>query len=430
MKKIIYTTSLILLLAFKADDIVELESALNARTSMNFNRDAGNIRTTLSKGTSGRISEYKKLPSGNYGLKLKILNGPFKDQSYWVYYNNNGPALKLLDDKSQPIPEKKEPIAASLKKAETAVAKRDIASVRDPEEHAVSETLKNVEKINNGELSKTLEMTKSPCPPTLTETSKEANYQVGDLSYPFRETPSLGMNCSDKNMDSKIAHASNGDRGYDLCYDSKGIPQAFSVRNSGGNPIVTKNEYQIARSFDFQYTDRARSDMRLIISDQPDDTSSHAHWSVMTFLPRNVLPSIKKIGEELEVTLPTNEKIKFNAKTREIMGGVMTEGPMAQDDRGRAKPAAVNYTGSGVVIRADKIGDLPIGDIEKKDGTTAPSVSVATISKKGQKDCKVPARDIWYTNNDLGGEALVKKELVTDAGFNDFIVKKCGFSIY
>jgi hypothetical protein len=82
------------------------------------------------------------------------------------------------------------------------------------------------------------------------------------------------------------------------------------------------------------------------------------------------------------------------------------------------------------MIRANKKGDLPFGDIEKKDGTNAPSVSTAVITKKGAKDCKVESKDIWYTNYEKGGQVFIKPELATDEGMDVFLKNKCNFSIY
>jgi hypothetical protein len=234
----------------------------------------------------------------------------------------------------------------------------------------------------------------------------------------FAEAPLDPMACS------------SNDSGYTVCKTSDGTPQKFSLENKGGNSIVTKDEYYINRTFEFESNDLARSDMTMMVIDSPDEYTSHSTYSVMVFLPRSVLPSIKKSGDELIVTLPTKEKVHFNSKTKEITGGVFTEGPMEQNERKKAKPANVKYQGKGVLIRADKSGDLPIGDTESRDGAKLPSSSTAVISKAGYPDCKVPAKDIWYTDYTKKGNVFVKRELGTDVQMDEFLRKRCGFSIF
>jgi hypothetical protein len=130
------------------------------------------------------------------------------------------------------------------------------------------------------------------------------------------------------------------------------------------------------------------------------------------------------------VTLPNKEKMIFNANSKEIVGGVFTERPQSINKRGNANPIDLTYSGNGVVIRSSKNGDLPYGDIEKKDGSRAPSISKAYISKKGFKDCEVDAKDIWYTDSQRGNKSLIKKEFASDEQLDKFIKSHCGFSIY
>ena len=149
-----------------------------------------------------------------------------------------------------------------------------------------------------------------------------------------------------------------------------------------------------------------------------------------SFSPRSVLPSIKEVDDELNVTLQNKEVVRYNAKTKEIIGGVLTEGKMAQDPKNKNKaiPANIKYTGESVLMRASKSGDLPYGDIELRDGSKARSTTVATVSKKGHKDCQIPSKDIWYNTPDE--DFLIKPELASDAGLDSFLKKKCGFSLF
>ena len=407
-----------MLLSFKVGDEVELENYLNARTYADFRAKTDNIKTTLNKGTKGEVLEAKKFNSGNFGLKLKVQNGPHKGESYWVYLNINRPAIRLLSNKDETL---------DPQKANQAVLTQNQTAIRSPEE---SITI-NAAKITTNTLAKSKDILTPPvvgsndCLFKIDDISNpiESNYKEEDLVTPYREVSTSELHPS--------KCGSNG-KEYDVCTDPKGGVESFRLTNHGPNTIVKKDEYYISREFSFEMPDRARSDLKLMISDAPDETTSHATYSVMIFLPRTVLPSIKSVGDELQVTLPTREIIRFNSKTKEIIGGVFTEKPMEQDpnNKNKAIPAKVQYQGAGVMIRADKSGDFPHGDIELSNGTHAPSISTATISKKGQKDCKVPAKDIWFTDYSKGSNVFVKSELANDKGMDDFIKKRCGFSLY
>ncbi|MFM6929135.1 MAG: hypothetical protein ACKOX6_11765 [Bdellovibrio sp.] len=74
---------------------IELEGLANGRSSANFKR-SGNVLTTLPRGTHGEIMKATKLRSGNYGIKIKILNGPNAGRTMWVYHRMNGNSTLAL----------------------------------------------------------------------------------------------------------------------------------------------------------------------------------------------------------------------------------------------------------------------------------------------------------------------------------------------
>lgn len=84
-----------------AEKFVELEGYLNGRDSAKFRRIDKNIKAVLSKGTRGEILESKKMASGNYGLKVRVMSGDKTGRSYWIYYNVNNPDMKLYDSAPQ-----------------------------------------------------------------------------------------------------------------------------------------------------------------------------------------------------------------------------------------------------------------------------------------------------------------------------------------
>ena len=76
---------------------MELEGFLNGRSSASFTANDRNIIETLSKGTRGEILEYKRLPSGNYGLKIRVVSGGNNGGVYWIYHRLANSDLALYE---------------------------------------------------------------------------------------------------------------------------------------------------------------------------------------------------------------------------------------------------------------------------------------------------------------------------------------------
>ncbi|MGZ3809318.1 MAG: hypothetical protein ACXVCE_14635, partial [Bacteriovorax sp.] len=353
------------MLAFKVGDQIELEAYLHARSRADFTKGS-KIETTLSKGTRGEVVESKKMPSGNYGIKMKVENGSHKGESYWVYYNLRAPMMKLMDAKNQELkkqaiaqgnnqeiePSKEQELGPSsdqeIEQAKKAELTADQTGYRAPEEKDVVDAVQTAtQALDPKSVSQIIPTPKSPdCAPpaspstislkTTTAAIPEDQYRETDLVEPYREvaTSPLGP----------TACVSAG-FGWDQCKmdaTTTGKVDGFKIVNNGPNNIVKTDEYYINREMSFEFDDRARSDMKLLVSDGPDDRTSHITWSVMMFFPRSVLPSIKRVGDELEVTLPNKEIVRYNAKTKEVIGGVFTEGPMRQDPKTKkAVPADI-----------------------------------------------------------------------------------------
>jgi hypothetical protein len=283
-----------------------------------------------------------------------------------------------------------------------------------------------VETVNRTtkDVTENLKLKQPPClqmAQSEIQTIKESDYNESILTEPFLSTPLKRINnpsCGDSSL---------GD--YRVC-KKNGLPEIFALKNTGQNPIVPKVEDGISREYEFNFEDRARSDMYLLISDGVDDRTSSISYTTMVFLPRKVLPRIKKENNFLYVTLPNLEVVVFDEKTHEIKGGVLSEGPQKQNPKNKyALPSDVQYNGNGVVISVSKNGGFPHQGIEKKDGTMAPSTLLTTVSKKGFKDCKIPVKDIWFEDK-ARANLLVKKELESDDGMDQFIKNRCGFSIF
>lgn len=203
----------------------------------------------------------------------------------------------------------------------------------------------------------------------------------------------------------------------------------FRLSNRGENKIVPKAGYGVGRDFEFQFEGFARSDLGLLVWDMPDEYESHGHLKLMMFFPRHVMPAIRYISDSEKdwviVTLPTKEEVIFNGKTREIVGGVIDELPMRQDSVGAALNPGLTYTGSGVVVEANRQADYPVGFAAQQGKN-----NTATITKKGYRPCMIPVKDLWYTDDTKGGNVFFNKKYVTDAAFDKLLKQKCKFSMY
>lgn len=219
---------------------------------------------------------------------------------------------------------------------------------------------------------------------------------------------------------------------WNICYtinpDEVYTPRSFSFSNVGENKIVPKPGFFVSRDFEFTFEGVARSDMGLLVWDSPDDNESHGHLKLMTFFPRDIMPAIRYESDSekdiMIVTLPTREEVIFNGKTREIISGALSEGPIRQTSSGAAMSPDVQYTGSGVVVEASALANWPVGF----EGEA--SAKMVTIKKKGFKTCSVPGKDLWYTDNSKGGNVFFNKKLYSNQAFDQYVKKNCGFSIY
>lgn len=219
---------------------------------------------------------------------------------------------------------------------------------------------------------------------------------------------------------------------WDMCYsidrDYVYTPRSFQFANDGGNAAVPNTGFSVSRSFEFNFEDMARSDMGLMIWDSPDENESHGHLKLMTFFPRDIMPAIRYEADAdkdiVIVTLPTREEVIFNGKTREIISGALTEGPMRQTISGAATAPDIQYAGSGVVVEASSLASWPVGF----EGEA--SAKYVTIKKKDHKTCSVLGRDLWYTDHSKGGNVFFNKKLYANDAFDAYVKKNCGFSIY
>ena len=206
----------------------------------------------------------------------------------------------------------------------------------------------------------------------------------------------------------------------------------FEFSNHGGNFILTprreasKNQF-FTRDFQFRFDDRARQDIHLMITDWVASRDrvfrlSELMNSLMHFFPRSYLPAIANAGDRNIVTLPTGEEVEFNAVTKEIVGGVLTESPVdLNPDRNGRKYPGINYLGQGVLVRADARGGDPRLAASATITTGTPP---ANCDKPGGcRQCEVPSKELW----DQSG--AVRFKFRTDQEFDRYLTARCAFGL-
>jgi hypothetical protein len=220
--------------------------------------------------------------------------------------------------------------------------------------------------------------------------------------------------------------------GWDYWKNRQNQIVGFEFSNRGGNRILPER-YDIGknllftRDFQFRFDDRARQDILLFISDWAPSRDKQFRLSdlmntVMHFFPRNYLPAIRGSNARYVVTLPTGEEVEFDAKTREVRGGVFSETSVDfNPDRTVRKFPGINYIGKGVVVRVNARGKDPrIQNVATiTTGTPAPDCEKGTACNQ----CQVPSQELWHQNGPI------RFKFSTDQEFDRYLSSRCGFGI-
>jgi hypothetical protein len=219
-----------------------------------------------------------------------------------------------------------------------------------------------------------------------------------------------------------------GSAGWQYRRNQRGKIVGFELSNRGGNRIlrelhdITKNQL-FTRDFQFRFDDRARQDIHLSVTDWTPSRDKQFRLSglmnsVFLFFPRKFVPAITAAGTAAIVTLPTGEKIEFDAETHEIVSGVLAEAPV---DLSAPRFPAVEYTGKGVTVRANSRGNDPRVATTATIKTGSPDPDCA----KGQScnQCRVPARELWEQHG------AVHFKFSTDEDFDRYLRRRCSFGL-
>jgi hypothetical protein len=214
--------------------------------------------------------------------------------------------------------------------------------------------------------------------------------------------------------------------------NGQGSIVGFEFSNHGGNKILpprrdaSKNQF-FGRDFQFRFDERARQDIFLLVTDWAPSRDrqfrlSELMNSLIHFFPRNLLPAIVNYGERDILTLPTGEEVEFNAQTHEILAGVLREKPVdLNPDRNTRNFPGIDYTGKGIMVRANSRGTDP------RIGTTAVVVNGSPASScaksSGCNECQVASKELWEQSG------AVRFRFPTDQEFDQFLTKRCGFGL-
>lgn len=412
-----------LFLGLSSGGIVELEGYFNARYSANFLKTTRNVKFVMPPGTKAKIQETKLFHSGNYGLKVEILAGKKKGQKVWVYYNPSNPGMKLYEKEDS-----KETLAATeVEKAQGVETTRPTEALRVPASAEKAEEKEQAQELTRQIQEGNQRVRKHSVPCDGCEVAKvqardekpQEDIQAAPAFAPTTSTEAAVLRAPSRTVNpfgirpTRCRSAGGGT--YDSCvFEGDSSEGKFKLLNRGPNRIVSTGESR-SRQWSFEYEGNARQDLGFSISDAPSSTISQMQESYIMLFPRKTLPHIRVEGNRQIVTLPTGETVSFNAQTREVVGGVLSEdGPMTAATN-KLSPAKVSYHGSGVMVRVDRRGEEP----------RLQSNGTATISKKG-KSCKVPVRDLWPNQAQNSPNHF---KYFSDSDFDTYLKRKCGFGL-
>ncbi|MES2527803.1 MAG: hypothetical protein V4598_11985 [Bdellovibrionota bacterium] len=156
----------------------------------------------------------------------------------------------------------------------------------------------------------------------------------------------------------------------DYSKDSR-IIAGYGFRSKPGHPYTSgiRSPYprgKVARTVDMISRNHALNETYLHIIDFAGGPDSHDKKSVIYLFPRTDIPKVTEVGNEVELLLPTGEKVFFDAGTGAINGGVMKEGAidLHREYKRRAEPN-VHYTGDYISVRLTHSFDEPAIAAEK-----------------------------------------------------------------
>ena len=454
-------------IAQSAGEWVELEQNMNGRSSKSFYKKDQNVRLIVPSGTKGKILEVAKLkPTGNHALKVQVPHPKTGEpETVWIYYRNENPGMSLYKSEED-LNKKVQASLEEIKNAKEAVVKteREIASITAKDEKAekqkdkemfdqdyVKNTIDSIAKGND----KLKDAGKPPCDHCELYLAPVGNKKVPPAPKPKpapaekpkvekpKPSPSSPEPSTDEDDGRQLlpkrshlresmgpldnhglrAHGSTNDRksckgyapgmipSYVICTGLQSKrPITYSLESY--RKLLSDGTWAI-RDWELWIPDEATQNFRLRVNDVPSSTTAHEQFTDLVFLPRTTLPKMETQGRKTIMTLPTGEKVEFDAKTNRITGGALSEGELGRATRS-LNPPPVQYNGRGVLIRVNSTASDP-----RQNNT-------ATITKPGEKPCQVPTKYLWSNNS---ARTNLDFKFATDKEADQFLRSQCGFGI-
>ena len=400
---------LVLLSAFDVDQVIELEKYLNGRTSGNFLKSTDNVKALLPPGTRGKIIKKKAFNSGNFGYEIEVQNGPEKGHPLWVYYRTDSPGMKLYSDVAQKEETRKPAEAKALKTT------RPQPALREPPEDSSDTIKKSLEKISEGN-QKLREVSKGCSDCEISKVS-HAGVESKVVTLPAQveqDSPILDPIARTENPLKIPSTRCRSVGSIDVCMgEGDTAISQLVLRNTESAKIVGRKAEGRAREWRFNREGQAQQDLGVFISDTPNGDDKQGQESFMMFFPRKTLPTSKRVGNYVVMTLPNGETVTYD-QNNQVVKGVLSEDSAIGPATRSLSPAKVSYKGQGVVLRADNVGHDPRHGAAK-----------VTISK-GDQSCQVAKKELWP---DQSESSSYKFKYAADADFDKFLKARCGFGI-
>lgn len=181
----------------------------------------------------------------------------------------------------------------------------------------------------------------------------------------------------------------------DCTRDGKTYPGGFRFRAESGHPYVPARSLYSdggppGRVIEFWSRDNALNETYLYLADTGGGPDSHDMKSAMFILPRKVVPSVRAVGNDIEMTMATGEKVIFDKRTKAIKSGALREGPAnITTDRFKRPPPNVHYNGTGISVRLNHRFEDPLQSSETAD------------IQQGNRTCKIPRATLFDSKGKL-----------------------------
>jgi hypothetical protein len=232
-----------------------------------------------------------------------------------------------------------------------------------------------------------------------------------------------------------LRYTSKPELGYRF-YEASGKPQivGFSLTNHGSKRINPKGlvEFGATRSYDFLFSDRAREDIHLAVSDDVNISGRYSHDNMfreLHFFPRLQIPTIQKTADnqQLKVTLPTGESVYFDAWSKEIVSGVLKEQPIDfTANRHKRRNPGVSYHGRHLVITVEQRGEAA----RRAKVWGKSKFAEVHYPAKYARPCRVSPEYIWDQSPKPGDDDPRLTMLhPTDASLFKTIEAQCGWDL-